>query len=191
MDGKEESTDTDNQDVGVLEIGAGQHPHPRSDSTLDIRSDLDHIDYPGVDIGEDVWPIENESVSEILAYHVVEHVPPNRVGHVFQEVDRVLVSGGTIHIELPYSGTYAAATDLTHYGTGGTTAGIDRYFTGDLEEYWPNLDWDVTSYAELEFPLFVRSSLRFNVRMTNSELVHELIKIPFVTGKVIFDATKR
>lgn len=173
----------------ILEIGAGITPHPRSTTTLDIRDDLDYIDHSGVDIGEDQWPFEDESVDEVICYHVLEHVPPNRIGHVFQELDRVLVSGGKIHIELPHTASYNAMTDPTHYG-GGWTLGIVGYFNGDLETYWPDIDWDVNAWAEITLPLFVRPEWRQTVRTTDPLRTYQLVKLPFVTADVVFEATK-
>lgn len=175
----------------VLEIGAGENPTPEATITLDIRTDLEHLDYPGVDVANDEWPLADASVDRIVAKHVLEHVPPDRVGHVFREADRVLRPGGTFHVELPHAGTWMAATDLTHTGPGGTTPEVERYFDGGLEEYWPDLDWDVESWAELTYPLFVRPSLRRTKRVDNGEWSMQLVKFPFVTGIVVVEVTKR
>ena len=173
----------------ILEIGAGQSPDPRATETLDIRQDLEHIDYGGVDIGVDEWPVERDSVDQVIANHVLEHVPPERIGYVFSEVDRVVRSGGEFIVRVPHAGSWEAATDPTHQGTGGWTPDIVQYFSGELEEYFPELAWDVTAEADLSFPLFLRERLRVSILVERGDISHELMKIPFVSGEVHFRAT--
>jgi SAM-dependent methyltransferase len=176
-------------DKRVLEIGAGQSPDSSATETLDIRDDLSHIDYPGVDIGKDRLPVEDNSIDHVIANHVLEHVSPESLGHVFHEVDRVLKSGGTFQVVTPHSGSWQAATDPTHQGTGGWTPDVVKYFDGQLEGYFPELDWDVRARAKLSFPLFVREHLRLTWSISRGDVSHELIKIPFVSGEVEFEAT--
>lgn len=184
-------THTDTERIEVLEIGAGENPSPDSTMTLDIREDLDHIDYPGVDIGVDRWPVDDESVRFVRAHHVLEHVPPEQIGHVWRELDRILVPGGEAVIDLPHAGTWSAATDMTHQGTGGTTPGVANYFAdGSLEQYWPNLNWTVDAYARVEFPTFVRGSLRVRFVPSRPGLSFELVKIPFVDADVRIEIKK-
>lgn len=173
----------------ILEIGAGQSPDPRATETLDIRQDLEHIDYGGVDIGVDEWPVEPDSVDQVIANHVIEHVPPDQIGHVFSEVDCVVRSGGEFIVRVPHAGSWEAATDPTHQGTGGLTPDIVQYFSGELEEYFPELAWDVTAEADLSFPLFLRERLRVSILVERGDISHELMKIPFVSGEVHFRAT--
>lgn len=45
----------------VADLGAGEDPHPDSTVTVDIRNDLDHVDYPGVDLSSDKIPLEINS----------------------------------------------------------------------------------------------------------------------------------
>lgn len=180
--------------ISVLDIGAGEHPHQDATATLDIREDID-VDYPGVDIAHDEWPIDTRSVERAICSHVLEHVPPTSFGHVFKELDRILVDGGKACITVPHSGTWAAATDLTHQGTGGTTPEVDRYFADGrkdaLEQYWPNLDWEVKAYTHVEFPTFLRSSLRLRCRVENGYRSIQLLKIPFMTaGEVTINVLK-
>ena len=178
-------------DEAVLEIGAGRSPDPRATVTLDIRSDLEHVDYGGVDVAHDRWPFEDDRFDRVVARHVLEHVPPDRLGDLFEEADRVLTDGGAFEIVVPHAGSWDANTDATHYGTGGWTPDVEGYFTGDLEPYWPNLDWDVTARAHLSVPSFLRESVRLSFTTGNGGLSTELVKIPFVTGVVTVLARKR
>ncbi|WP_096389002.1 methyltransferase domain-containing protein [Halopenitus persicus] len=173
----------------ILEIGAGQSPDSRATETLDIRDDLEHIDYSGIDIGADEWPVGNDSIDMVIANHVVEHVSPESIGHIFEEVDRVVQKGGRFHVIVPHTGTWQAATDPTHQGTGGWTPDIVEYFTGNLEEYFPKLKWNVSAKANLSFPLFLRERLRLHFTISSGSISSEIVKIPFVSGEVEFWAT--
>lgn len=105
----------------VLELGAGESPYPDADVTVDIREDLDYIDYGGVDIGNDPLPVDNESFDVIVMFQVLEHVAPDSVGRLFRECDRVLRPGGLLHVKTPHAGTISAHTDLTPRKWGNNT----------------------------------------------------------------------
>jgi len=175
----------------VLELGAGENPAPAATETLDIREDLDHIDYKGVDIVNDSWPVEDGSIDRIIANHIFEHINPKELSHAFEEANRVLKSGGVLNITVPHAGTWEAHTDPTHMGTGGWTPDIEEYFAGgNLEGYYNQIPWDVSAKARLEFPLFIRPSLRLAVQFNRGDISNELAKLPFVCGIVEFEAVK-
>jgi SAM-dependent methyltransferase len=175
----------------VLELGAGESPYPGADVTVDIRDDLDGIDHSGVDIGNDLLPADDESFDVIVMFQVLEHVAPDRVGHLFRECDRVLRPGGLMHVKLPHAGTISAHTDLTHRGSGGTTPAVRRYFEGGSQQYWSDLEWDVEAWAELSAPTVLAGSRRVSWTVHNAAVCHALTKLPFVTGAVTIQATKR
>lgn len=179
-----------NKNEDILEIGSGLNPDDRATVTLDIRTDLDHIDVGGIDIGTDQLPFDTGSFSRVIADNVLEHIPPGNIGHVFEEVDRVLRSNGVFEVIIPHAGTWEARTDPTHYGTGGWTPDVEKYFTGELQEYWPEIDWDVSTTAKLEAPTFLRTSLRLSVCTEHGGISTELVKLPFVSGTVDFIARK-
>lgn len=58
------------------------------------------------------WPIKTDSVSEIAAFHIVEHIRDLR--HFMREAHRVLAKGGTFHIKAPWWSGHWAAGDPTH-----------------------------------------------------------------------------
>lgn len=173
----------------VLDIGAGMNPDSRATETLDIREDLPNIDYPGVDIGNDEWPIESNRYEAVIANHVLEHVSPSEIKHVFDEVDRVLTTGGTFHAVVPHAGTWDAYTDPTHQGTGGWTPDVNGYFNGELEPYFTDLGWRTKTVAHLEFPTLLRPTLRLSGTTSDGTVSTELVKLPLVTGTVSFEAT--
>lgn len=149
---------------------------------MDIRQDIS-VDYPGVDIGSDSWPVESRHYDRILAIHVLEHIPPEQLTHVFTEAHRVLKVGGVFEIELPHAGTWGANNDLTHQGTGGTTPDVERYFNGGKNQYWDSLNFEAASFAEVTFPTAISRSRRLTLRVSSGHKSHELVKIP------LFDAT--
>jgi ubiquinone/menaquinone biosynthesis C-methylase UbiE len=59
------------------------------DDKADIRADICEL------------PFEDESIDEIVAYQVIEHVPYNKSQQMFDEMYRVLKVGGTAKVETP------------------------------------------------------------------------------------------
>lgn len=59
------------------------------DNTADVQADVCEL------------PFNNNSVGEIVAYQVVEHVPYHKSQKMFDEMYRVLSVGGTVKIETP------------------------------------------------------------------------------------------
>jgi len=66
------------------------------------------------------WPLEDDSVYEMECSHFVEHIPIQLIDGSFgmnkfmDEVWRVLMPGGTIHIMCPYYTSMRAWQDPTH-----------------------------------------------------------------------------
>lgn len=171
--------------VMTLDVGAGEHPHPRADLTLDLREDLEGVDLPGVDIGRDEWPVETASIYEVVCSHVLEHVPPDRLDHVFSELSRVLAPGGVARLRVPHAGTWGARTDPTHFG--GWTPDVDRYFdesTGTTT-YWADLDFEADAIARVSWPVGVPRRWRpLRFWTVSGRLSHELVKLPLVDAEV-------
>lgn len=176
----------------ILEVGSGENPEisAREGDTLDIREDLPHIDFPGVDIAVDEWPVDSGVYDYVILSNVIEHIPGDQLCHVFREMDRVLRPEGEAKIETPHAGTYGAATDPTHMGTGGTTADFAEYFGGRLENYWGDLGWEVKSWAKIEAPVFAPPRFQFRRQVYSGLLSMQLVKLPFVTGMVEIRITK-
>jgi len=78
-----------------LNIGAGNLHIPGYlsldlyNETADIKSDIDKI------------PLEDNSVAEIISYHVLEHVIPFKAEDAIKEWYRILMPGGKLILELP------------------------------------------------------------------------------------------
>lgn len=83
------------------------------DREADIQADL-------VDL-----PFEDNSVEEIRAFQVVEHIPYDQTDKMFSEMYRVLKPGGTAWIECP---------DIEY-------AAMEIGMSGDIEEKWLHHIW--------------------------------------------------
>ena len=96
----------------LLDIGCGnskQGPHwigmdKRKLDGVDIIHDLEKVPYP----------IEKESVTTVVASHVLEHVKPWLVLDVFNEIWRILRPEGQFAIAVPYGVNDHYVQDPTH-----------------------------------------------------------------------------
>jgi len=80
-----------------LHIGCGKKFIPGY-KHLDVI-DFDHVDF--VCDTRKLTMIEDASVSEIYACHILEHVERNEVGEVLREWNRVLKVGGVLRVAVP------------------------------------------------------------------------------------------
>ncbi len=78
---------------------------------------VDSRKFNGVDVVADLtkkWPWKNNTVEEVNASHVVEHMTaPQRI-HFVNELHRVLIPGGKATIATPHWASMRAYGDLTH-----------------------------------------------------------------------------
>lgn len=78
---------------------------------------VDSRPFEGVDVVADLsqtWPWPDNSVAEVNASHVLEHLKaPERI-HFANELHRVLVKGGKATIATPHAFSVRAYGDLTH-----------------------------------------------------------------------------
>lgn len=91
-----------NREGVVLNIGAGNKTIPHTIA----------LDYPEWDADFDAIPYPDSSVTQIHAYHFLEHVK-NPVA-VLEDMQRVLIRGGHINIVVPYYTSNLNAQDLDH-----------------------------------------------------------------------------
>ena len=76
---------------------------------------VDIVPLPGVDVVTDLdqpWPWEDDTVEEIIASHLYEHV--DKPLHFMAEAWRVLAPDGILDIRVPYYRHPFAFTDPTH-----------------------------------------------------------------------------
>ncbi|UUX49603.1 hypothetical protein NUH88_19655 [Nisaea acidiphila] len=125
-----------------LNIGCGKSP-------MEGWVNLDFRDGPGVDIvfdleccGENKLPLEDDSVSEIRASHILEHV--RNILPMMEELHRVSVDGALLRAAMPHVGSDGAWGDPTHV-RGMSVTGL-RYFsqpTYSFADYGYLGDWDI------------------------------------------------
>lgn len=92
-----------------LNLGCG-NDYKKDYINIDKNNDVkcDQI----VDLENDVFPWEDNSVEEIVAKHLVEHIWKR--DRFMNECWRVLKQGGRMYIETPTAGTVAYWKDPTH-----------------------------------------------------------------------------
>jgi SAM-dependent methyltransferase len=102
---------TENQHVSrtIVDIGCGQNK-------VAGAIGVDCMALPGVDVVHDLdrypYPFAADSVDEIHAYHVLEHVPD--VMTTMEELWRISKPGATVHIRVPHFTGILAWKDPTH-----------------------------------------------------------------------------
>lgn len=93
-----------------LNLGAGDD---RYDGYLNVDYDTHtNPDYV-VDLERDTWPFEDNSVDEVIAHHVLEHLGEGYF-HFMQELYRVCRHGAQIDIRVPHHRHSNFADDPTH-----------------------------------------------------------------------------
>lgn len=89
----------------MIKYNLGCGPH----EILDGYINCDTTMFPGVDVtcplwelrGKDFKRLNDETIDEIRASHVIEHVPPNLLERTLLEWYRVLKPGGKVYVYCP------------------------------------------------------------------------------------------
>lgn len=93
-----------------INVGAG---HTRHDGFVNCDySDICKPDYI-FDIEKDVWPFDDNSVDEVIAHHVLEHLGEGYF-HALKEMYRVCSDGAIIHVQVPHHRSESFFHDATH-----------------------------------------------------------------------------
>ncbi len=113
---------------------------------IDGFLNIDIVKLPSVDIVADITkglPLANNSVIEIRADYILEHLP--NTAKIMEELYRVCKPGAKIKIKVPYFKSTAAFKDPTHvsFFTERTFEYFDREFIEDqrLPEYKKNYNF--------------------------------------------------
>lgn len=104
-----------------LNLGSGRDVRPG-------YVNVDRVRLSGVDLICDFrrfpWPFRDDSIDEVLAIHVVEHLPDTI--RVMEEIYRITRSGASVTIEVPHYKHSNAYKDPTHV----------RFFTEESFDYF-------------------------------------------------------
>lgn len=103
-----------------LDIGCGIHKIPGTIGIDRVKTECTDIVH---DISEGI-PYPDNSVDVIYLNQVLEHIPNTL--YLMEEVYRVLVPNGLVHIEVPHYTSTCAFMDITHY----------RYFSIHSMDYF-------------------------------------------------------
>jgi len=93
----------------VLNLGCGRRLMPGAvnvDISEAVGADIVH------DLGHMPWPLPSNRFAEIHAYDVIEHLAD--VVPAMEEIHRVCLPGGRVHITVPHFSSANAFTDPTH-----------------------------------------------------------------------------
>lgn len=98
----------------VLNVGSGK----------DRRQEWVNMDLyaPDVDVRHDMirmpWPFDDGTFDGVWCSHVLEHIapgPPDPLGPILREIQRVLKPGGRCCILVPFPGSPCDLANVTHY----------------------------------------------------------------------------
>lgn len=131
-----------------LNLGCGEKGLPST--SKETWTNLDSVKFPGVDIVHDLrnpLPFGANEFDHILLDNVLEHIPKPSAIELINELDRVLVDGGTVKIIVPHWASQAQWQDPTHVSVwpprsalywnqtqsryGGQRVGIHAHFYAD------------------------------------------------------------
>lgn len=108
---------------------------------------------PGVDIVADLtstWPFRDNSVDEIRASHIVEHLPEPL--NTMEELFRVLKPGAVANLELPSTNGPGAFQDPTHKSFWNLNSFLYYNRRGNLGSLYGCNKWDILVVQEYLIP---------------------------------------
>lgn len=126
-----------------LDVGCSDHKSKDSIG-MDIRA------VEGVDIVHSLldipWPLPDTCCKRILASHILEHLPPDRIFAVMDECWRVMQPQGQLLIAMPYANSARAMQDPSHYRCWNEVCA--QYYDPDyglFQVYWPR-PWKIEQH---------------------------------------------
>ena len=94
-----------------LNLGAGYKRHPDFlNVDFDPRTNPDYC----VNLEKDTWPFADNSVSEVKAHHILEHLGDPGYFHFLQELYRVCEDGALVEVIVPHHRHDNFLNDATH-----------------------------------------------------------------------------
>lgn len=130
-----------------LDLGCG--PHKAQDDFLGV----DCRDFKGVSVVCDLersWPFKDNSITEVRASHIFEHLPEPL--HTMSELFRTLQPGGKAEIDIPSSNGPGAFQDPTHKSFWNLNSFIYYNRLSPLGAMYSCNQWDVLTAQEYMVP---------------------------------------
>jgi ubiquinone/menaquinone biosynthesis C-methylase UbiE len=158
----------------ILELGCGGRKRIPESIGIDI------LDLPGVDLVGDAIDVlrtfESQSVDEVHSHHFLTHLED--LSEIFRAIDRVLISGGTLHTTVPHFSNpyyYSDYTHKTHFGLYTFNYFFKSdYFTRQVPQYGNQYSYHILdvrlnfkSPRPFYFRWLVKKSLTFWVNMNH------------------------
>ncbi|HXJ89157.1 MAG TPA: methyltransferase domain-containing protein [Candidatus Binatia bacterium] len=169
------SADTQIDQLQQPSVQAAMCDHPASRTVVDIGCGqkkvrgaigMDCVALPGVDVVHDLntfpYPFAADSIDEIHAYHVLEHVPD--VMATMEELWRITKPGATVHIRVPHFSGILAWKDPTH----------KRSFTSESFGYFGENGYSYYTGARFQV-MSVR--LRYSIQPMNRWIARVFAKV--------------
>jgi SAM-dependent methyltransferase len=111
-----------------LNLGSGNHK-PIGYINLDISSEFRPDIVCNFELG---LPLKDNSIDEIIAYNIIEHLP--NIIFIMNELWRVLKQGGLLEICVPHEFSVFAHADPTHKKIFNEES--FKYFCSNAKHYW-------------------------------------------------------
>lgn len=173
-----------------LNIGAG------FDSKGDIKLDIVISNNPDVQATATSLPFVDETFDLVIMDQVLEHISPDELGSVFEEVYRVLKPGGILRGYVPHAATRLNDQDPTHKSS--WTYKTPEYFAdGNFSWYYEDTAFDfkiskrevsVWSHKEVFLSSLRSVFLQSLYRFFGEE--DSLLYWPTVAGSIKFELEK-
>lgn len=166
-----------------INIGGG---YKRYDGFLNLDIDPytkpDHV----IDLETGVLPFENDSVTEVKAFHILEHIGQGYF-HLLQELYRVCHAGALIDIQVPHPFHEVYLNDPTHQRpitVEGLRLFSKKYNQHHIETYNSssglgirfNVDFEIVSFDFITDP-FYEEIVRTNTHEQNVRLFRECVNV--------------
>ena len=153
----------------ILDVGCGKHKFPGAVG-IDInpRTDADIVH----DLNQFPYPFVESEFDEVYCDSILEHL--NNIFRVMEEIHRISISGGIIHIKVPYYTSFDAFTDPTHI----------HFFTSRSFDYFRE-DFVYNYYTTARFDILDMHLTFLKLKQLGGLSPHKLLGIEFFANRFL------
>lgn len=147
-----------------------------------ITVDFDPLTSPDIqmDITKDIFPLEDSSIEEVRAYHILEHLPLQGIFHLFKELYRICKDQAVLEVKVPHHRSEIFFGDISHV----TPITIDnmRQFSKEYNK-WHIDQWQSSSgfglkldvdFEIVDFEFIVDGFWKERFKEMNQEQINEV-----------------